>query len=470
MINVSIQLTESARPKYLQLFDCLKELIAAGQIKPGEKLPAIRSFAQRLGVNNVTVINAYKQLENNKYITAKKGSGYYVSGSRLQKEEIYSSSDIGIADNEPIINFASATPHPSVFPVESFKECINEVIERDKGFAFGYQDSKGFKPLRKSILNYLDKRYSIKMENEDNIQIVSGAQQGIDLIGKVLLNPGDYVITENPTYDGATEVFKSRGARVVRVKLEKDGIDLVDLEKKIRICKPKLLYVMTSFQNPTTISYSRQKLRELLELAKAYNTFIVEDDSMSDLCYEDTSPQTLKALDDNNAYVIYLKSFSKILMPGLRAGCMVIPDLLINDFAKIKNTSDISSSGLIQRSLDMYFDSGKWDEHHQYMIEIYKGKYEFMLSRLEKLCKRGISFDRPKGGLYFWIKVPKYLSAKNIYDDCKKNGLLLLPSGIFYDINNENRDSYIRLSFASSGIEQIREGMIILENALFNNQ
>ncbi len=466
MINVSIQLIDSEQPKYLQLFDYIKEQITNGYIEPGEKLPTIRNLSQKLGVNSITVVNAYKQLENNHYISAKKGSGYYVSNSKVQKEEAFSSSDVGMSNDDSFINFASATPHPAIFPIESFKECINEVLERDKGFAFSYQESNGYKPLRKSIYSYLNKHYSIKAENEDFLQIVSGAQQGIDIIGKVLLNPGDYVITENPTYDGAVAVFKSRGARVVGVHIEHDGIDLIDLEKKIRICKPKLIYVMTSFQNPTTISYSKYKLEELLKLARKYNVYVVEDDSMSELCYGSTRALTIKALDRENRHVIYLKSFSKILMPGLRIGCMVIPNLLINDFTKIKQNSDISSSGLVQRSLELYFKSGKWDEHLQYMKEIYKGKYEFMLSRLIKLEQYGIKFEKPNGGLYFWIKLPKYLSAANIYDACKKAGLLLIPSGVFYDINNKNKDSYVRLSFAASSIELIREGMSKLEGCI----
>lgn len=463
---VSKQLLDEDQHKYLQLFDNIKELITNGDLKPGERLPTIRSLAAKLDVNGSTIVNAYKQLENNNYVTAKKGSGYYVSSSKNQKEEAYSSSDAGMVNDDSIINFASATPHPSIFPIESFKECINEVLERDKGFAFGYQESKGFRPLRKSILSYLKKEYSIPTDNEDNIQIVSGAQQGIDLIGKVLLNSGDYVITENPTYDGAVAVFKSRGARVVGVNIEQDGIDLADLEKKLRVCKPKLIYVMTSFQNPTAICYSQYKLKELLMLAKKYNVYVVEDDSMSELSYGNERPLTLKALDIENAYVIYLKSFSKILMPGLRIGCMAIPDLLVNDFTKIKHTSDISSSGLIQRSLDQYFRSGKWDEHLQYMKEIYKGKYEFMLSRLDSMVKYGIKFIKPNGGLYFWIRVPRYMSANTIYNACRKNGLLLIPSNIFYDIDNKNKDSYLRLSFASSSIEQIREGMAKLEECI----
>ena len=466
MSIVSIQLINSDQPKYLQLFDHIKELIAKGDLKSGEKLPTIRILAEKLGVNSITIVNAYKQLENNNYITAKKGSGYYVSNLKNHREEVYSSSDIGMSNDDSLINFASATPHPSIIPIESFKECINEVLERDKGFAFGYQESNGFKPLRKSILHYLNKEYSIEAKNEDNIQIVSGAQQGIDLIGKVLINPGDYVITENPTYDGAVAVFKSRGARIVGVNVEHDGIDLVDLEKKIRICKPKLIYVMTCFQNPTAISYSKQKLKDLLILAQKYNVYVVEDDSMSELCYGQDKSCTLKAFDKDNAYIIYLKSFSKILMPGLRMGCMVIPNILVNAFIQIKNTSDISSSGLMQRSLAQYFKSGKWDEHLQYMMEIYKGKYEFMLSRLEKLDKYGIKFNKPNGGLYFWVNVPKYMSSKAIYNDCRKNGLLILPSGLFYGFDNKDKDRYIRLSFAAASIEQIRVGMEILEKSI----
>lgn len=465
---ISIQLQEGDQPKYLQLFDHIKELIAKGQLKPGDKLPTIRSYANKLGVNSVTVVNAYKLLENNKYITAKKGSGFFVSKFKNDKNEVGFSSDVGMQPNKSEINFASATPHPSIFPTESFKECINEVMERDKGFAFGYQESNGFRPLRQSVLNYLRKIYSIQVENEDYLQIVSGAQQGIDLIGKALLNPGDYVITETPTYDGAVEVFKSRGARIVSANIEKDGIDTEDLEKKIRICKPKFIYVMTRFQNPTTVSYSRDKLKQLLDLAKKYNIYVVEDDSMSELCYDNDSQLTLKALDINNEYVIYIKSFSKILMPGLRIGIMAIPGVLIDQFTKIKHTSDISSSGLIQRALDLYFRSAKWDEHLVYMKEIYKGKYEFMLSKLCDMEKVGIKFLKPNGGLYFWIQLPQNISAQMLYNECRNHGILIIPSQIFYENVHKNSDRFVRLSFASSTIEQIREGMAILEKCINN--
>lgn len=466
MSIVSVQLCNDKQPKYLQLFEHIKQLITAGELKPGERLPTVRSLSQTLGINTITVLNAYKQLENNKYVTAKKGSGYYVSDLKLQKENMLSSSELGMTTDKEVINFASAAPHPSIFPIESFKECINEVLERDRGFAFGYQESSGFRPLRSSILGYIGNKYGIKAGSEENVLIVSGAQQGIDLIGKVLLNPGDYVIMENPTYDGAVAVFKARGARVVGVSLEESGADITELEKKIRICKPKLIYLMTSYQNPTTVSYSTGRLQQVLALAQRYNVYIVEDDSMSELNFSNQHPPTLKSLDVENAYIIYLKSFSKILMPGLRAGCMIIPNLLTKEFTKIKHNSDLASSGLIQRALDMYFRTGKWEEHLQYMKEIYRGKYEFMLTQLKRLEKYGVIYGKPDGGLYFWITLPKGLSAMELYNDCRSEGLVLIPSEVFFELDHKNKDRSLRLSFAASSMEEIRQGMDILEKCL----
>ncbi len=465
---VSIQLDNEGQPKYLQLFNCIKEWISQGQMKTGERLPTIRSLASQLGVNTSTVVNAYKQLESNSYITAKKGSGYFVSDTKNGTKDTNFSGDLGLYKDASVINFANATPHPSIFPIESFKACINEVLERDKGFAFGYDESNGYRPLRQSILAYFSREYSISIENESFLQIVSGAQQGIDIIGKALLNPGDYVITETPTYDGAVAAFKSRGARIISVNMEKDGMDMDELEKKVRICKPKLVYVMTRYQNPTTVCYSQEKLERLMLLAKENNLYIVEDDSMSELFFEKEKPMALKALDKSNEYVIYLKSFSKILMPGLRVGSMVIPVNLIDDFTKIKHTSDISSSGLIQRSLDLYFRSEKWDEHLQYMKEIYRGRFEFMLAGLDRIGKYGLKYEKPGGGLYFWVKLPRHLSSNFFFKKCRNNGLVFIPSSIFYDNMHKKSDDYIRLSFASAGIDQIREGMAILERCLTN--
>ncbi|WP_069998667.1 MocR-like pyridoxine biosynthesis transcription factor PdxR [Cellulosilyticum sp. I15G10I2] len=452
----------STEPLYAQLFHHLKELIITNELSFGEKLPPIRTFAKALGVNSVTVINAYKQLEMSGYITSKVGSGFYISKQSTVKAPITATS-LPLS-SESFIDFSSASPHPSIFPTETFKQYLVEVIDRDKGFAFGYQESNGFLPLREVLTEFLKNTYNLKT-SPLCIQIVSGAQQGIDIIAKSLLYAGDTVITENPTYNGALEVFKSRGCRTVPVTLGKEGINLIELEKKIKICKPKIVYVMPKYQNPTTICYSKETLLGLLSLSIKYNFFILEEDSMYELCYGSQNTPSLKALDQDDR-VIYLKSFSKLLMPGLRMGFLIIPEKLLEDFTKTKATTDISSSGLMQRALELYFSKGKWHEHIHYMQEIYRGKYEYMLSKLESLKAYGIQFEKPDGGLCFWLRLPPSLSAEILYETCYKAGVLIMPSPIFFSHLDHLKDRYIRLSFAACNIDAIQQGIEILENCI----
>lgn len=462
MSFVSIQFSkDSKQPKYMELFFSLKEKIINGELNNGYRLPSVRTLAGELDLSIATVVAAYKELEANRYVIVKKGSGYYVN-----KASIASDKQIPLQFEyaDDMINFSSATPNPRIFPTDTFKEYINQVIDRDRGYAFGYQDINGYRELRASLCIHLN-RYNSISTSPDNIQVVSGSQQGIDLVGKTLISPGDYVLCETPTYNGAMEAFRSRGARIVGVKLEKDGMDLFDLERKILICKPRFLYIMPQYQNPTTISYSMSKLSGLLELAKKYGFYIIEDDSMSEITFDKVKRETLKSMDRSDC-IIYIKSFSKLLMPGLRIGCLVLPISLTEDFTRIKQSTDISSSGLIQRALDLYLRNSKWAEHINYMREIYNGKYEVMLGRLETMTKLGITFDEPGGGLYFWVKLPNHVSSTELSKECYKNGLLLLASPVFYPNENKSRDNFIRLSFASAEVDEIKKGMDILEAAL----
>jgi len=458
MSFVSIQFgNNSAQPKYMQLFFHLKEKIIAGELENGLRLPSVRNLAKELNINSATVVAAYKELEVNRYVNVKKGSGYYVNMESNKESKI---NPLQHDDSKNYINFASATPNPRIFPTDTFKDCINQVIDRDRGYAFGYQDINGYKELRASLCIHL-LRYNSIATTADRIQVVSGSQQGIDIVGKTLVSPGDYVLTETPTYYGAVEAFKSRGARIVGVKLEKDGIDLLDLERKVRICKPRFMYMMAQYQNPTTISYSLEKLKGLLKLSEKYDFLIVEDDSMSEIAFDKKQRSTLKSLDCNDR-VIYIKSFSKLLMPGLRIGCLVLPKNLLEAFTRTKQSTDISSSGLIQRALDLYLRSGKWDEHINYMREIYNGKYEVMLSQLNSIRKLGLTFMEPGGGLYFWVRLPHSISSIKVSEECQKKGLLLLPSPPFYPNESKFKDSFLRLSFASVEVKEIKEGLDIL--------
>lgn len=473
MFNVPIQLDKNnPDPLYLQLASQISTLIKNQKLDAGDALPSIRKLAAYLDVNNITVVSAYKHLETIGLIRAKKGSGYYVkeknnpvTSPHVFTQPVHTMNNQHLHVSNSQINFASATPEASIFPITAFKHYLNSVLDRDQGYAFGYHESNGYEPLRESLADYLFRNQGLSVSAKE-IQIVSGAQQGIDIIGKALLKSGDCVLVENPTYTGAIAVFQSRDVLIKGISLECDGLNLHELESTLFYHRPKLLYIMTRYQNPSTVTYSEHKLKRLIELAELYDFYIVEDDSMSELCYEpDAKPLSLKRWDQNNR-VIYIKSFSKLMMPGLRIGFIIVPPTIATEVMNAKHHTDISSSGLIQRTVDLYLREGQWDEHINQMRLIYKEKYRLMLRQLNSLRDVGIDFTIPGGGLHFWVKLPNDITSEELSDYCQAHSLLILPGALFNPEDNANLNQYIRLSFAACTNEDITKGMSILRQAL----
>lgn len=459
---------------YTQLYNAIKDLIISKDIKAHEKLPPIRKLANFLNVNNITVVKAYNFLESKNYVYKKIGSGTFVSPvekdaylrdyDRLDDEI---NEDIRLMDRgqievrENMINFASATPTPELFPVDDFKKVLNEVLDRDKGMAFGYQESKGYFPLREYIVEYLE-IYGINTKPE-NIQIISGAQQGIDIISKALLRHGDTVIVESPTYTGAMATFESRGAKMIQVPMIEDGIDLDTLEKYIDKYNPKLIYTMPNFQNPTGYSYSLKTKKELLELANKKGLMIIEDDYLTDLNFYTDESVTLKSMDKYEN-VIYIKSFSKIFMPGLRLGFLIVPLPLNNEILIAKQTSDISTSSLIQRAFDLYLRKGIWRKHITYMNRIYKERFDIMTESLDKYLPPGTTFIKPKGGTNFWIGLMEGFSARELYSQIINKDIAFVPGGVFYPVEVDS--NFLRLSIADVYPDDIRIGIQRLSQAI----
>jgi len=469
MITDKIKLDKkSDQPLYLQLYNQLQEMIKTGQLFANYKLPPIRKLAKNLGVNNVTIVNAYRLLENNGLIYSKVGSGTYVTD--LDQKDVYSKNEIledssqleeimfidrsQIEIGENTINFASAIPTPELFPVDDFKNVLNEVLDRDKGFAFGYQESQGFYPLRESITSYLSE--GRKQISPEEIQVISGAQQGIDIIAKALLNYGDYLIVESPTYTGAIAAFRSRGANIIEVPMEKDGINIEILEDKIKKFHPKFIYCMPNFQNPTGYCYSYAKRKVLLDLVNKYDLFIVEDDYLTELDYGKRELLPLKIMDRYNR-VIYIKSFSKIFMPGLRLAFLSVPQDLANSVLAAKHTTDISTPGIIQRAFDLYLRKGIWKKQINFMKEIYRDRYYKTLNAIRTYFPKDIEYIPPEGGLTFWFGLPEGFLAQDLYEDCIKKDVVFIPGSVFYPTPRPSR--HFRLSFAAVYPDYIEDGI-----------
>lgn len=455
-------------PLYIQLYNNIKRMIEKEEIKEGEKLPSIRKLANKLHVNNITVVNAYKRLEKEDYIYSIKGSGTYVKKSNY---DVFNSSrknnhiKLMVEGVLPIskesINFASVSPTPEMFPIEEFKEALIEVLERDKGKAFVYPEIKGYEPFRESISSFLYTNYNMNVD-KSQVLVISGGQQGIDLITKTLISPGDYIFAENPTYNTAINSFKSRGAKTIGIPILEDGIDIDRLNKYLKKYKPKFIYMMTNFQSPTTYSYSHEKKKELINLSNKYNFYIIEDDFLTDLDYDEKRKSPLKSMD-NSDKVIYIKSFSKIFMPGVRIGFMIVPKHLFSNIIRAKHTTDISSSGYLQRAFDLYLRKDLWKNHIKTIKKAYSEKYNTMIKELEKIKKYGVSFIEPKGGLSIWLKLPEEIDAIDLYNQCVKSGITLVPGEIFF-IDDSIYTNYVRISFGAVSKEEIIQGVRIIEN------
>jgi DNA-binding transcriptional MocR family regulator len=458
---VSIQLVKGNKvAMYVQLYDALRELIIEGKLSSGYLLPPVRKFAAFLEVNPGTVVSAYKLLEQNGYIFSRSGSGSYVAEvhEALEEDAVREPKDelppIYEKPDDNCIDFATVMPPPDLLPIDDFKHILIEVLDRDQGNAFSYQDSQGFYPLRQAVAWYL-KRQGIKAQAE-NVQIISGAQQGIDIVAKALLNFGDYVFTENPTYPGAIAAFRSRGAKIVDIDMQCDGLDIADLENKIRSFRPKLIYLMANLQNPTGYSYSVAKRNRLLGLARRYGTLVLEDDYISELDFSDAELAPLKALDRDHR-VIYLKSFSKIFMPGLRLAFLLMPPELVARTLAVKHNSDISTSGLTQRAFDLYLRKGIWQNHIAAVRRIYLERYQTTLLTLEQFMPPEVIINRPLGGMTCWLELPDNVSAQKVAARALEEGVFITPGDAFFPRHAPDR--FIRLSFAVVSAEEIIQGV-----------
>ncbi|MGI6485627.1 MAG: PLP-dependent aminotransferase family protein [Tepidanaerobacteraceae bacterium] len=473
---VSIQIDRLMdKPLYFQICDGLIRLIKDGTLVPGEKLPSIRKMASFFDVNTVTVVNAYKKLETMGYVESRVGSGTYVTSSREEAEqEVIRGHDqrtgfpqetLGLAHakgNTTIkFDFASASISPTHFPVKHFKQVINEILDRDGGMALEYQESSGYQPLRESIIKFMNSEHGLTVPF-DELQIISGAQQGIDILAKAFLNYRDVVYVEAPTYPGALNAFKSRDAEIVEIKMEEDGVNFHDLKKNIKKNPPKIFYTMPVFQNPTGYSYSKEKKKELIALSIEYDFYVIEDDHISDLYY-DEKPTLLKSFDESGK-VFYIKSFSKPFLPGIRMAFLWIPHCHFNKTALAKYSSDISSSGLSQRAMELFLEKGFWSDHVQKLREIFRKKWEKTNQALRKYMPESVKNSFPKGGHFFWIQLPRDYYSINVYREAVKAGISLMPGDLFYA--DQRPSENFRLSIAQIPTGDIEDGIALLSESI----
>ncbi|NOY89364.1 MAG: PLP-dependent aminotransferase family protein [FCB group bacterium] len=315
-----------------------------------------------------------------------------------------------ISSQPGVISFAGGLPAPELFPMEDLKLAMGEAIKKYGPAVFQYSLSRGITPLRELIAQRATER-GTKSDTE-NILITAGGQQAIELVARAFIEPGDYIITEYPTYVGALQAFNYYQARYAPVKMDDEGMIIDEIEEKIIKYKPKLIYTISNFQNPTGITMSEKRRMELIKLGSHYNIPIIDDNPYSDIRFSGERIPTLKSYGGDE--VIAIRTFSKIIAPGLRIGWLNGPKEIIPVFEKVKQCTDLHTNTLCQYMIYEYIKAGKLEPHIKVIIEDYKAKRDLMVNTMRDNFPEGIKWTEPNGGLFLWVELPQYMSAKDL--------------------------------------------------------
>ena len=455
----------SGMPLYRQLANSIAGQIAAGDRKPGDKLPATRELAVELGLNRTTVSAAYALLGESGLIKAHVGRGSFVSGepsipelAGLDWDAILPRADV-VPNMPPVeINFAASRPELDAIPMAEFRRLAKDVIDSSEAREILQLGSPlGYAPLRRYLLDQA-RRTGIARETDDLI-VTNGCQQALDLLARLLAPGGETVVLENPAYHGLLRVFKRTGANIVPIAVGDDGIRPEALEAIAVRYRPRAVVLTPNFHNPTGTSIPAAQRERILEIARRFGLVLIENDIYSELRYEGEAEATLKERDDHGN-VILLRSYSKVSFPGLRVGWVLAPRPVIQRLAELKQTCDLHSDQLSQAVLLRFSESGEL-QHHVARSRVANAKgLAAALSACARYLPPGSKFTRPRGGLNFWVELPAALDARDLLGRVLEQGVNFLP-GNYFSIDRAFANCF-RISFGGLTPAQIESGIRVI--------
>lgn len=377
-----------------------------------------------------------------------------------------------ITQKPEIISFGGGLPAGETFPIPEFQEACNKVLKEKGSSALQYGATEGYQPLREMIARHLDR--SGITASPENVLITSGSQQALDLIAKLLINRGDRILVEAPTYLGALQAFNVFGADYVDVAMDEEGIRTDLLEDALR-SGPKFMYILPNFQNPSGITMSLNRRKELVALSDKYGVPIIEDDPYGQLRYEGEHQPALFVLDrvnHNGDYkyqlgnVIYLCTFSKTLAPGLRLGWIVAPPDVISKLVQLKQGADLHTSTFNQIVAYEVARGGFLDDHVSTICKLYGERRTVMLQALKEYFPPEVKWTHPDGGLFLWVTLPEGMNSQRLFEAALKENVAFVPGECFYATPSEIGTRQFRLNFSYGNPEIIREGIRRLSTAI----
>lgn len=363
------------------------------------------------------------------------------------------------ADPE-VVSLSAGNPSPDAFPAKEISEISADVLKNNPISVLQYSVSEGYTPLRKTISQYMRAEHNTGSESDD-VLITSGAQQIMDLCSKALLNEGDVVICEAPSFIGSLNTFRSYNARLVGVKVENDGMSVEDLENALKSNpKAKFIYTIPNFQNPSSVTMSLEKRKKVYALAKKYGVLILEDNPYGDLRYSGEYVPNIKSLDEDGI-VIYAGSFSKVISPGMRVAYCICPKPLFQKLVVCKQASDVHTNVWSQYVCNEFITKYDFNAHLAKLRRIYTQKARYCMDLLDKYCAPAISYNKIDGGLFIWCDLPRNIDMLEFCKKAVENKVCVVPGNAFLTDESQACSSF-RINFSTPTDEQLEKGIKIL--------
>ena len=365
---------------------------------------------------------------------------------------------MALTERDDVISLAGGLPDTSTFPPDSYASVMGAVAAGSCARALQYGPTEGLSVVKRCIAKVMQAEGMAA--DEDELLVTTGGQQVIDLVCKTLVDPGDVVVCEAPTYPGAVPTFCAYQAKVVQVTMDRDGMRTAELEATLDELeraghRPKFIYTVPNFHNPAGVTLSLERRYELIRIASERELLVLEDNPYGLLRYEGTPLPTLRSLDEE--FIIYAGTFSKILSPGVRLGWAVAPAPVLAKMTVGKQASDLCSSSISQYFVSAYFDSGPWEEYVRSLTEIYRRRRDVMLDALAEYLPREAEWTHPEGGLFIWATLPDYIDTTDLLARSLEEHVAFVPGRAAY-VDGRGAAS-MRLNFSGVGDEDIREGI-----------
>ncbi len=471
-MDISID-RESSEPIYRQVVREIQGLIRSGALPEGFRLPPERRLADALGVNRSTVLNAYRELKAMGLVDAHVGRGTAVLRApaptptstsvpwrQLFRASVARAHDpiisdlLALTERSDVISFSIGLPAPELLPLGTLADLTAEMLREVGAPLVMHSPTEGHSPLRETIAEWVATRGIRARASE--VLIVSGSQQGLDLVARIFLDPGDAVIVEEPTYIGALQSFRVTGAKMIGIPIDGDGMRTDILAAVLERERPKLIYTLPTFQNPSGVVMSTERRRHLLELAARYRVPILEDDPYSELRYEGDPLPSLKALDENDL-VLYQSTFSKVLFPGLRIGYLVVPPVVLRQLVLAKQGADLHANSFSQYVLERFVRDGHFESHLEAVRAAYRRRRDRMVAALGRDPSIGLAVTVPRGGFYIWCRLPEGVEQSALLANAAARGVVFLPGRACYP--TEPTENSLRLNFSHASEAAIDTGI-----------